>query len=53
MLRSVSRILKNVNPKMMSVRSMTHYPIDDAMYGLSEEQISVSFFLRSSYQKGN
>jgi hypothetical protein len=51
MLRSVNRILKNVTPKMLSVRTMTHYPIDDAMFGLNEEQISVSFATPIAYQK--
>lgn len=44
MLRSTSFLLKNVTRMsgIASVRSMTHYPIEDAMFGLTEEQSAVS-----------
>lgn len=41
MLRSVTRLIGNVNPLGKSIRSLTHYPIDDALFGLTEEQIAV------------
>lgn len=42
MLRTCSALLKNVTTKAVSVRTMTHYPIDDAMFGLNEDQTAVS-----------
>lgn len=44
MLRSAVKLLKNGNFKSISVRSMTHYPIDDAFFGLTEEQSAVKYF---------
>ncbi|XP_070489935.1 isovaleryl-CoA dehydrogenase, mitochondrial-like [Chironomus tepperi] len=38
MLRTATKLLKNVSIKSMSVRSLTHYPIDDAFFGLTEDQ---------------
>ena len=42
MLRSASKLLKNVTPKFQIGRTMTHYPIEDGMFGLTEEQIAVN-----------
>lgn len=42
MLRSATKLLKNVKTSTISVRSMTHYPIDDTFFGLTEEQSAVS-----------
>jgi len=44
MLRTATNLLKNVSIKSISVRSMTHYPIDDAFFGLTEDQSAVSKF---------
>jgi len=41
MLRTCSKLLKNVTPKAFSIRTMTHYPIDDVMFGLNEEQTAL------------
>ncbi|CAG9799949.1 unnamed protein product [Chironomus riparius] len=38
MLRTATKLFKNVSIKTISVRSMTHYPIDDAFFGLTEDQ---------------
>ncbi|CAG9800564.1 unnamed protein product [Chironomus riparius] len=38
MLRSAIKLLNNGTIKSISVRSMTYYPIDDAFFGLTEEQ---------------
>ena len=43
MLRTCSNLLRNVTSRRISVRTMTHYPIDDVMFGLTEEQSAVSF----------
>ena len=42
MLRTCNQLLKNVTSKALSVRTMTHYPIDDVMFGLDEDQIAVN-----------
>ena len=44
MLRSAIKLLKNDSIKSISVRSMTYYPIDDAFFGLTEEQSAVKYF---------
>ena len=44
MLRSAIKLLKNGSIKSISVRSMTYYPIDDAFFGLTEEQSAVKYF---------
>lgn len=41
MIQNVSKILRNVAPRVTAIRTMTHYPIDDVMFGLTEEQIAV------------
>lgn len=44
MLRISSQLLKNVAKRASnigSIRCMTHYPIDDVMFGLTEEQSAV------------
>jgi hypothetical protein len=45
MLRTASKLLLNVTSRASgttSVRSLSHYPIDDEMFGLNSEQIAVS-----------
>lgn len=45
MIRTASQRLLNVTSRLSgiaSVRNMTHYPIDDVMFGLTSEQIGVS-----------
>lgn len=46
MLRT-SKLLLNVSrvTSFGGVRFMTHYPIDDGMFGLSEEQSAVSKYI--------
>lgn len=49
MLRTCGKLLKNVTSRAVSVRSMTHYPVDDLLFGLNEEQSAVSnFYLRNN-----
>lgn len=38
MLRSATKLLKTTVVQQCSIRTLTHYPIDDAMFGLTEEQ---------------
>lgn len=49
MLRTCSNLLKNVATRHIAVRSMTHYPIDDVMFGLNEEQTAVSYQIALSH----
>ena len=42
MLRTATKLFRNANFNSISVRSMTHYPIDDAFFGLTEDQSAVS-----------
>lgn len=45
MLRTASQLLLNVTSRVSgiaSVRNLSHYPIDDEMFGLNAEQIAVS-----------
>ena len=42
MLRNSLKLLNNVKLYLSTnVRSLTYYPIDDALFGLTEEQIAV------------
>jgi hypothetical protein len=56
MFKSIAKCLKNVPTRFIAVRSMTHYPIDDVMFGLTDDQIAVNlnnlnfiFYLNASY----
>jgi hypothetical protein len=42
MLRSATKLLKNVTIRASNIRTLSHYPIDDALFGLTEEQSAVS-----------
>jgi hypothetical protein len=44
MLRTAVKLFKNGSVKANSIRSMTYYPIDDAFFGLTEEQSAVKIF---------
>lgn len=50
MLRTCNQLLKNVTSKALSVRTMAHYPIDDVMFGLNEEQIAVNFYCANIFR---
>lgn len=44
MFRSAVKLLKNGSVKKINIRSMTYYPIDDAFFGLTDEQSAVNYF---------
>lgn len=55
MLKNSVKILRNLTPRVITVRSLTHYPVDDVMFGLTEEQsavikliFTISFYLNTS-----
>jgi hypothetical protein len=41
MLRSAIKLFKNIKPSHGNFRTLSHYPIDDGLFGLTEEQIAV------------
>ena len=48
LIRPCNSLLKNIASKSASVRSLSHYPIDDTLFGLTEDQQQVSYLITNT-----